>query len=181
MKKAGFLEQQAFWPPGHPAGRSIWALLDLARDPRVLAALLDSRLEYRCLYSGRLPRALELAAPHMVEILPGHRLLPRLLDEGFGCGWGVFLATDDPDNLRHHLRKHLMVRDEAGRKLLFRFYDPRVLRAFLPVAEPAQLTEFFGPVSEWFAEDGQGGVLRFSRGRDGQLERTQLLTATAPV
>lgn len=177
--KAEQLEQEAFWPAGRPAGRSIWALLDLARDPRIHAALLDSRLEYRCLYSGRLPRALELAAPHMVELLPGHRLLPRLLGEGFGRGWGVFLATDDPDNLRHHLRKHLMVRDEAGRQLLFRFYDPRVLRAFQPVAEAEQLREFCGPVSEWFAEDGKGGVLRFARRRDGRLERTQLLTTAS--
>ena len=90
---------------------------DCARDPAVYAALIDSRLEFRCLYSGRLPRELEMAAPQLVELLPGHRLTQRVLGEGWGRSWGVFMRIDDPSN-----------QDESGRQLLFRFYDPRVLR-----------------------------------------------------
>ena len=49
----------ALWPPQSTDGTSVWAILDCARDDRVYEALKTSRLDYRCLYSGRLPRALE--------------------------------------------------------------------------------------------------------------------------
>ncbi|MFN5155310.1 MAG: DUF4123 domain-containing protein, partial [Betaproteobacteria bacterium] len=77
------------WPPGQARHASVWAVLDCARDPAIYRLLLESRLEFLCLYSGKLPRELELVAPHIVELLPGHRLTERLLDEGWGRAWGV--------------------------------------------------------------------------------------------
>lgn len=145
------------WPDG--AKGSTWALLDLARDGAIQAALLQSRLEFLCLYSGPLPRALETVAPHMVELPPGHRLADRLLGDGAGRSWGVFVRTADPVNLRHHLRKFLKVRSEAGRTLLFRYYDPRVLRAWLPTCRTDELRQFFGPVSAWLSETADGSNL----------------------
>jgi len=136
-------------------GLGLWAVLDLARDVRIFRALLDSRLEYRCLYSGKLSRELEMAAPQLVELLPGHRLTTRLLDEGWGQSWGIFIRIDDPTNLRHHLRKFLRVR-AAGRNVLFRFYDPRVLRAFLPTCSYEQLLQVFGPIHSLVLEGPQG-------------------------
>lgn len=157
------LIQQVLWPPAPPTPPNVWAVLDLARDPRIHAALVASRLDFLCLYSGRIPRELELVAPHIVELPPGHRLVDRLLDEGIGQSWGIFVKIADPTALRHHLRKLLKVRDEGGRHLLFRFYDPRVLRAYLPTCTPAELLGFFGPVSAFFAEAPAGGcLLRFA-------------------
>lgn len=147
----------ALWPEGAESKLGVWAVLDCARDPRIYLALLESRLEFRCLYAGRLPRPLELVAPHIVELPQGHRLVDRLLDEGWGQSWGVFLKIDDPSNLRHHLRGFLKVQDERGRKLLFRYYDPRVLRAYLPTCHADELRQVFGPVKRFLAEgeDGQ--------------------------
>ncbi|MBA4177843.1 MAG: hypothetical protein C0505_15000 [Leptothrix sp. (in: Bacteria)] len=173
--------QRALWPAADGADPTVWALLDLARDRAVHAALIDSRLEHLCLYSGRLPRELELAAPHMVQLLPGHRLTQRLLGETFGRSWGVFLTIADPANLRHHLRKFLKVSSDHGRPLLFRYYDPRVLRAFLPTADGAQLAEFFGPVERWLAEDGAGGLLEYRRDGVGRLLQRQATSAPQPA
>jgi hypothetical protein len=151
------------WPLGERVGPSVWMVLDGARDPKIHHALLESRLEYRCLYSGRLPRALELAAPQLVELLPGHRLTTRLLDEGWGRSWGSLLRVSDPSNLRHHLRKLLKVRTEDGRRLLFRYYDPRVLRLYLPTCTVDELRQMFGPVSAFFTESEDGaGLLEFA-------------------
>ena len=149
----------ALWPAGAARAASVWAVLDLARDRRIHALLLESRLEFLCLYSGRLPRELELAAPHLVELLPGHRFVERLLDEGWGRSWGVFVKIDDPSNLRHHLRKFLKVADESGRRLLFRYYDPRVLRGYLPSCRSDELREFFGPVRAFLTESTDGARL----------------------
>jgi hypothetical protein len=150
---------QALWPERAKFRLGVWAILDCARDPQIYRALLASRLEFRCLYSGRLPPALEMVAPHLVELLPDHRLTTTLLDEGWGRAWGVFLKIEDPSNLRHHLRKFLKVRDEAGRRLLFRYYDPRVLRIYLPTCTPDELHQVFGPVAAYLMESEDGDAL----------------------
>jgi len=144
---------------GVPDATSVWAVLDCARDPRIYGALLESRLEFRCLYSGTLPRALEMVAPHLVELLPTNRLTTRLLDDGFGHAWGVFMHVADPSALRHHLRKFLKVQDEGGHRLLFRYYDPRVLRAYLPTCRTHELRQMFGPVQRYLSENREGTSL----------------------
>ncbi len=157
----------SLWPAGGPAA-SVWAVLDGARENAVHAALVESRLEYRCLYEGPLARELELAAPQLVELLPAQRLTERLLGPAWGRSWGIFLTTDEPDNLRHHLRKHLKVQDERGRVLLFRFYDPRVLGLFLRTSDADQLRQFFGPVKSFVCEEAAGAracLFRLERGR----------------
>jgi hypothetical protein len=153
-------------------------VLDCARDPAVYHALLESRLEFRCLYSGKLPRALEMVAPHLVEIFPAHRLTHKLLDEGWGQSWGVFLKIGDPANLRHHLRKFLKVQDESGRRLLFRYYDPRVMRSYLPTCRTDELAQIFGPIDAWLCEAEPASALLEHR-RAGARLLTQVHAAAA--
>jgi hypothetical protein len=154
---------QVLWPAGKAGASGVWAILDCARDPRVYLALLSSRLEFRCLYSGTLPRELAMVAPYLVELHPQSRLTERLLSEGWGRSWGIFLRIGDPASLRHHLRKFLKVQDEDGRRLLFRYFDPRVLRAYLPTCSVEELLLFFGPIDCFFTESAAGiGIETFS-------------------
>lgn len=150
---------QALWPEGAKSKLSVWGILDCARDPKIYLALLESKLEFRCLYSGRLPRELEMVAPHLVELSPSNRLTARWIDEGWGRAWGVMLKIADPANLRHHLRNFLRVRLEDRRRMLFRFYDPRVLRIYLPSCTPEERARFYGPVAAYLAEEGGGNGL----------------------
>ena len=170
---------QALWPEGAKSRLGVWAILDCARDPAIYLALIESRLEFRCLYSGRLPRALEVVAPHLVELFPQHRLTARLLDQGWGKAWGVFLRIEDPSNLRHHLRKLLKVQDEDGRRLLFRYFDPRVLRAYLPTCRSEEIEQVFGPIEQFFVEAaGVDAVQVFSR-RSGSLVQKKMPIGSA--
>lgn len=170
--------RQALWPAGATPALGVWALLDGARDERIHRALLDSRLEYRCLFAGPLARELEMAAPQLVELLPGHRLTLRLIDEGWGQSWGILLRIEDPANLRHHLRSLLRVQDEAGSKMLFRFYDPRVLRLYLPSCTPDELRQMFGPIDSLLCE-GEGSELIEFRRRNALLQRQALVMPEA--
>jgi len=165
------------WPQlaGARPPAAVWAVLDLARDPRIHQLLLTSRLEALSLYAGNVPRELERVAPHIVEMLPGHRLLHQLVDEGWGRSWGVYVRIEDSTLLRHHLRKFLKVRDQRGRSLLFRYYDPRVLRSYLPTCTPDELAQVFGPISHWLLEDAGGeSLIEFGRDRAGALARRVL-------
>jgi hypothetical protein len=162
------------WPAGSRSPRGVWAILDGARDARVHLALLESRLEFLCLYSGKLPPTLEQKAPHLVQLLPGHRLTDRLLGDSWGESWGVLLTIDDASNLRHHLRKLLRVTVPGRRPLLFRFYDPRVLHAYLPTCTPDELAQVFGPIASFFVEGDGGGTLTEFALEAGRLRRTEL-------
>ena len=86
---------------------------------------------------------------------------------GWGENWGVFLwSLVAVDALRSHFRRLTMVQGPHGGRMLFRFYDPRVLREFLPMCDAAQLREMFGPVAAYMVEAPQGDAIITFRNRD---------------
>jgi uncharacterized protein DUF4123 len=95
------------------------------------------------LYRGYAEEEFWEVAPYLI------RLDPQLLDwvlrlpENFGV---LLVSKADLDTLRRHLRRFLMVQPPGGRPWLFRYYDPRALRAFLPACVVHELQTFFGPV-----------------------------------
>lgn len=154
----------ALWPQGDATPGSLWAVLDCARNRRIYRELQVSKLDYQCLYGGHIPTELKVVAPHMVELSPRYQFTKTVLERSWGNAWGVFVRINDATKLRHHLRKLLTVQAEDRRKFLFRFYDPRVLRTFLPTCRPDELQQVFGPITEYFAEDPLGqsiGSYRF--------------------
>ena len=73
---------------------------------------------------------------------------------GWGNSHGVALSAEvSRENLYKHLRRLLTVRTGDKREFYFRFYDPRVLRIFLPTCDKDQILEFFGPVDYFLVED----------------------------
>ncbi|MFP2907950.1 DUF4123 domain-containing protein [Pyxidicoccus sp. 3LFB2] len=141
----------------------LFAVLDAAREKRVLKLLQEAGEVYASLYEG--PEGVELAevAPYLVRLPGDSELLGTLVREGWGKSWGVFLTSPLPfKETRRHLRKFLKVLDgSSGEQLYFRFYDPRVLRAFLPTCTPAERTEFTGPLGGFLLEGRKGELLRF--------------------
>ena len=54
------------------------------------------------------------------------------------------------------------------KKVLFRFYDPRVLRVFLPTCTPKEVLEFFGPIKRYVLEGEEPTViLQYRNGTSG--------------
>lgn len=54
--------------------------------------------------------------------------------------------------MRQHFRRFLLVHGDKGQTLYFRFYDPRILRVFLPGCTPEERIAFFGPISRFVME-----------------------------
>jgi hypothetical protein len=56
----------------------------------------------------------------------------------------------------------LTVYDATGKPMLFRYYDPRVFRIFMPTCNTAELSEVFGPAAYYIMEDTDPwSLLRF--------------------
>jgi hypothetical protein len=156
----------------------LYAVLDGARDSRIRGWVLDTRLPAWCLYRGELPPALENASPWLVRLVPGHPALDSFLLR-WGSAWGILLACAAPSReLRRHLRRFLRVRTEEGRILAFRYYDPRVLRAYLPTCTAEEIAAFFGPVSTFVAEEEGGGEAWFFRRSPAALDARRLRFST---
>jgi hypothetical protein len=167
------------WPKD--AGRVGWrvyAILDAARDPRVRPAVLGSGQPHVCLYSGKVPEPILAVAPYLVELAEKSPFTASLLEEGWGESWGVFtLSAATLEELRRHLKRLLKVEGPRGETMLFRFYDPRVLRVYLPTCTAAELGAVFGPVG-MFALEGASSAeaLRFHRA-DDRLHRASVTLA----
>lgn len=141
-------------------GTSLFGLFDGARDPSIYQTLIFSDLEYACLFGGTLSPALKAAAPYLVRIVPGSRPAERLIEEGWGQSWGLFLAARvGMWELRRHLRALLEAQMPDGPRRFFRYYDPRVLRTFLPTCDVVQLRKMFGPVERFDLETPNGSEL----------------------
>jgi pSer/pThr/pTyr-binding forkhead associated (FHA) protein len=144
----------------------LYAVLDAARSDRILVLLRESVETYRSLYEGVDGEVMSPAAPYLAELPRGSALLEHLVMEGWEGRWGIFFTCPRPfRDARRHLRHFLMVRDDDTRKrLYFRFYDPGVLREFLPLSTVRQRAEFFGEVTAFYAESERGALLKFERG-----------------
>jgi hypothetical protein len=144
--------RQVLWN-SETAGQKVWAVLDAAKDRRIYGAVDGYGGEKCCLYAGTLPWQLQMAAPYLVELDPQDRFSDLILQQGWGNDWGILLhAGSTLTHIRKHLRRFLRVRDESGRKLIFRYYDPRVLRVYLPTCWAEELRTFFGPISRFVIE-----------------------------
>jgi hypothetical protein len=104
----------------------LYAVLDAARDDRILVLLRESVETYRSLYEGVEGEALGDVAPYLVRLPAGSRLLEALVREGWGRRWGIYLTSEvGLVEVRRHLRRFLMVEvEETGEPLYYRFYDP---------------------------------------------------------
>jgi hypothetical protein len=68
--------------------------------------------------------------------------------------WGIFAVADaDLETMRTHFRRFLVVKSPDGDPLYFRFYDPRVLPAFLESCTEAEVDELFGPIRAFAVTD----------------------------
>lgn len=132
----------------------LYALLDAARDPQVLELLRDTTEEYQSLYEGDTQEELAEVAPYLIHLPPSSAFTETLLRKGWGKSWGVFLTSKETfKTIRKHFRFLQFVEDEDGQELYFRFYDPRVLRVYLPACNANELRAFFGLAGSYIIED----------------------------
>lgn len=160
----------------------LYALLDTARDARILPLLTSGGCEYRILYNGKTAETMAGYAPYLVSLPPEAPLLEQLVERGWGQSWGYYLSCgDDFSTLRNHFRRLTMVKMPDGAMVYFRFYDPRVLRAFLPTAVSGEIAHFFGAINAFYleAEDGNA-LLTYTRAREATRE-TGLAQQSTPL
>ena len=150
----------------------MYGVLDCSRDESLYehAARLSPESS-ECLFAGKLAEEVLRASPFLVELSPADPLSRLWRTAGWGQAWGILISSRAPlPVLRRRLRRFTQVKLPDGQgPVLFRFWDPRVFRDFLPLVEPQEIDPWFADADRYIVEtpDGQGSI-RFGF-RDGRL------------
>ncbi len=163
-------------------GQEFFGVLDGASTPDLPALLSEHRVTNVCLLPGELDPELAQTAPYLAQFQAQSAFAGLFLTQGLGSHWGILGASGaDFRTLRMHFRKFLTVWDPDGKPLYFRYYDPRVLRLYLPTCNGEELSTLFGPVTAYYAEgEDPETLLRFTIGGDGLGQQPLNLSQPAP-
>jgi hypothetical protein len=161
-------------------------LLDAARMGGDIITAKELNTEFDSLYRGKSEVHLSSVSPYLFTVQHNTAFEDWYMQNGWGDSWGVMVFSDkDLGGLVKHFRHFLMVQTEDKQELYFRFYDPRVLRIFLPTCDESQLNEFFGPVDYFVCEDEDPAFALAFTLKDGELKsermpREELITFNPP-
>jgi len=155
----------------------VFALLDGASTPDLRKKMWQHEPDHYCLFRQVTGPDMAEVAPYVVRLERDSPFTQWVLKEGWGDHWGLFaVGRTDLRAMRQHCRTMIDAYDPAGRPVIFRFYDPRVLRVYLPTCTPAERAAAFGPIQWFFVEDADPAVaLRYRSGPRGpHVERMSL-------
>ncbi|EHR70506.1 hypothetical protein BurJ1DRAFT_1639 [Burkholderiales bacterium JOSHI_001] len=157
-------------------GKHAFAILDGAQNPQLLDWLYAPQApQFECLFAGELEPDMAEVAPYLVHLLPQTPFADQLLGANWSPNFGLLLTSGaELPRVWRHLRQHTMIYGPDLEPLYFRFYDPRVLRGFLPGCNPQQLQGFFGCVDFIFSEGADGGPAQAWSLAEGKLVREDL-------
>ncbi len=153
----------------------LYCVLDAAFVPDLPARADEAGIPSYSLLKGELSPELAFFAPRLIFLPPVNAFTEWFLASSFhGCRGVLARSSCSWAEACRHFRSLTRAYDESGNSFTFRFYDPRVLRRYLPTCTAEELQLFFGNVDAFFAESEDGaGLLRFTLAQN-TLERSIL-------
>jgi len=134
----------------------LFAVIDAARD-EALYNLIHDEPTPDCLFRTEVRSPVGRNSPYLLEVDPASPLMKAWSARGRGQNWGLFVRSPLPrERLLQRLRTFNMAQLPDGRTVLFRWWDPRVFRVYLPTCEGQELSPWFNGVEEYLCENEEG-------------------------
>lgn len=131
-----------------------YIILDAARLGVNIINARELNPRFESLFQEKGQSALASVAPHIFLLNTKDKFEEWFFKSGWGDSWGILVySSEDINTLAKHFRKFVKIKNEVGEEFYFRFYDPRVLRIFLPTCDRRQLEDFFGLVKYFACEN----------------------------
>lgn len=154
-------------------GESLYAIVDGCVDFD-FAATTNRNLSQpnRMLFKGAAAESMGEVAPYFIAVDIKSDFLLHW-SQRLGKNVGVlFVSSGKVRDTFRHMREIFIVESESGQQYFFRYYDPRVLRTYLPTCKGKVATDFFGPITACFAEAESTLSLEKFYLADGLVQRT---------
>ena len=136
---------------------NVYMIVDAARS-NALQFMRELRLNTQPILEGAAQADLHEVSPYLVEIPRRMSLALAAVCLTWGQSTGLILtASVDFSTVKKHLRTLTMADSEDGH-CYFRFYDPRVLLAFLSTSTVEERARICGPVSRLIVESESPSV-----------------------
>ena len=143
----------------------LYMIIDCAHDSQIYPALIKSLNTRCCLFAEeQISDTIKAVAPFLVKIKTIDEFVTWCLFEGMHRHWMVFFTSADihVSNLRLHFKQFSFVFSPSGKQFFFRYYDPRVLSAFLTSSDQRQRTDFFRHCKKvWIPQSPVEGRIQF--------------------
>jgi len=141
-------------------GLRLWAVLDACDEPGVPLKLNElGRQRAVSLYRGWAEQDYRSIAPCLFAA--DSALIDWIFENLTGTPWGFLCVAPESlqiEDVRRHFRRFLQLKGPE-KNLLFRFYDPRVLKAFLVSGSSQMVAEFFGQLHTILIPDSAAELL----------------------
>jgi hypothetical protein len=126
--------------------KTLFAVLDPCDAPLVPSKMHALSAQAMSLFRDMTEDDYGAVVPYLAHV--DMDLLRWLRETLWNEPWGIFIvAKVELAELQAHLRKLLVVHAEGGRRLFFRYYDPRVISTYLPGCDATELRTFYGPAT----------------------------------
>lgn len=138
----------------------LYAIVDSARNDLVFKYFLTDNINFKSLFDGKMDIKLFGVSGFLVEYKENSMLFNWLTTEAWGDSCSIFFISKITfaDALKH-LQKLNRVYLEGNDIVYFRYYDPRVLRTYLPTCNKKEIKSFFGEIESIFIEGEKPDVL----------------------
>lgn len=166
----------------------LYAILDPSKHPSITEMVRVHCPVQQALAAAAVSAGTDLAdslltapPPVLVPVQPRSPMLEALVIHGWGQSWGVYLTSQHScASLAEYLRPLMSVETSTGHRVRLRLYDPRFLRAFLPLLGSEEVPLFFAATRLYLAEsDDAKAVLTFKPTMSGvKVEPIGLGSAT---
>lgn len=150
---------------------SLYCVLDGASDKTIYPMLKSSRWDFKCLYKKnvhfegeRMVDELAATAPYLLKLDPARMSIESVIGERLGKNQMIVFESSAPMlELVDHCSSMLKAMDEDGKVINFRFYDPRILRVYLPTCTDEEIYIFFGDMYKVWADGEDEVMLEFDK------------------
>ena len=136
--------------------------------------------KHRCLFKGTKDETLVDVAPHIFLIDDSGEKLKDEIELSLK-ELVTIESIQDIDTVKDHF-KEFIYQDVNRRECFFRFWDPRVLKKFLPMCTEIQLKMFFRPVTALImADENDSEVVRYTLQYSGLVAEKAVKAGLFPV
>ncbi len=145
---------------------NLYGIVDSAKNEEVFRYLITGDIKYKSLFEDTMDVQSYGVSGFLVECKKESPLFKWMTTEAWGDSCSIFFTSEESfDELFSHFQKFNRVFLEDDDVVLFRYYDPRVLRTYLPTCTRDEIDTFFGEVVIFFAESDDPQIMHvFKKG-----------------